>query len=179
MNYHNITKDDMSNGNGLRVVLWVAGCEHHCKGCQNPVTWDPNDGIPFDDDAKKEIFDQLDKDYIKGITFSGGDPLATYNYPAVAELCREIRKKYPNKDIWIYTGYAYDLLKDTTIVKEELADVIVDGEYVEELRDVNLHWIGSSNQKIINVHTGEEYIKQERSVISKDYKSGEQCGCND
>lgn len=72
MRYHNITKDDMLNGDGLRVVLWVAGCSHHCKGCQNPITWDPNGGIPFDEAAKQEIFEQLDKDYISGITFSGG-----------------------------------------------------------------------------------------------------------
>ena len=75
MRYHNITKDDMLNGDGLRVVLWVAGCSHHCKGCQNPITWDPDGGIPFDEAAKQEIFEQLDKDYISGITFSGGDPL--------------------------------------------------------------------------------------------------------
>ena len=79
MRYHNITKDDMLNGDGLRVVLWVAGCGHHCKGCQNPITWDPNGGIPFDDAAKAEIFEQLDKDYISGITFSGGDPLYEAN----------------------------------------------------------------------------------------------------
>lgn len=79
MRYHNITKDDMLNGDGLRVVLWVAGCGHHCKGCQNPITWDPNGGIPFDDAAKAEIFEQLDKDYISGITFSGGDPLHEAN----------------------------------------------------------------------------------------------------
>ena len=85
MRYHNITKDDMLNGDGLRVVLWVAGCGHHCKGCQNPITWDPNGGIPFDDAAKAEIFEQLDKDYISGITFSGGDPLYEANRADVTE----------------------------------------------------------------------------------------------
>lgn len=79
MRYHNITKDDMLNGDGLRVVLWLAGCTHHCKNCQNPITWDPNGGIPFDEDAKQEIFEELEKDYVDGITFSGGDPLLEQN----------------------------------------------------------------------------------------------------
>ena len=104
MRYHNITKDDMLNGDGLRVVLWVAGCGHHCKGCQNPITWDPNGGIPFDDAAKAEIFEQLDKDYISGITFSGGDPLYEANRADVTALAKEIKERYPKKDIWVYTG---------------------------------------------------------------------------
>ena len=86
MRYHNITKDDMLNGDGLRVVLWVAGCSHCCKDCQNPITWDPNGGIPFDEAAKQEIFDQLDKPYISGITFSGGDPLHSANRLEVRNL---------------------------------------------------------------------------------------------
>lgn len=86
MRYHNITKDDMKNGDGLRVVLWLSGCSHKCPGCHNPITWDPNDGLLFDDAAKKEIFDQLDKDYISGITFSGGDPLHEANYEEVGKL---------------------------------------------------------------------------------------------
>ena len=94
MRYHNITKDDMLNGDGLRVVLWVAGCEHCCKGCQNPMTWDPDGGLLFDDAAKAEIFDQLDKPYIEGITFSGGDPLHCANRDGVKALAREIKEKY-------------------------------------------------------------------------------------
>ena len=108
MRYHNITKDDMLNGDGLRVVLWVAGCGHHCKGCQNPITWDPNGGIPFDDAAKAEIFEQLDKDYISGITFSGGDPLYEANRADVTALAKEIKERYPKKDIWVYTGYEWE-----------------------------------------------------------------------
>lgn len=113
MNYHNITKDDMKNGDGLRVVLWLAGCEHHCPGCQNPITWDPDDGLEFDDTAKKEIFDQLDKDYISGITFSGGDPLHPANVNGVLELIEEIKQKYPDKTIWLYTGYTWEQLFDS------------------------------------------------------------------
>ena len=101
MNYHNITKDDMLNGDGLRVVLWVAGCSHHCKGCHNPVTWNENDGLNFDQNAKNEIFEQLDKDYISGITFSGGDPLMFCNREVVGDFIKEIKLKYPNKSIWL------------------------------------------------------------------------------
>lgn len=158
MNYHNITKDDIKNGDGLRVVLWLAGCEHHCPGCQNPITWDPDDGLEFDDAAKKEIFDQLDKDYISGITFSGGDPLHPANINGVLELIEEIRSKYPDKTIWLYTGYTWEQLFDSNnkpyskrgeVVQN--VDVIVDGMFVQNLLDVNYPWAGSRNQRVILV----------------------------
>lgn len=158
MKYHNITKDDMKNGDGLRVVLWLAGCEHHCPGCQNPITWDPDDGLEFDEVAKKEIFDQLDKDYISGITFSGGDPLHPANINGVLELIEEIRSKYPDKTIWLYTGYTWEQLFDSDnnpcskrgeIVRS--VDVIVDGRFVQSLLDVNYPWAGSRNQRVILV----------------------------
>ena len=104
MRYHNITKDDMLNGDGLRVVLWVAGCSHCCKECHNPLTWDPDGGLSFDDRARKEIFEQLDKPYISGITFSGGDPLHAANRMEVRDLMAEIKEKYTDKTIWLYTG---------------------------------------------------------------------------
>lgn len=149
MNYHNITKDDMLNGEGLRVVLWVAGCNHHCKGCHNPITWNENDGLPFDDNAKNEIFELLNRDYISGITFSGGDPLMPCNREKVGETIKEIHNKFPNKTIWVYTGYKFEEVKDLPFMK--YVDVLVDGEFVEELKDVNLFWKGSSNQKVIDV----------------------------
>lgn len=152
MNYHNITKDDLKNGDGLRVVLWVAGCSHECKNCQNPVTWDPNDGIPFDDNAKKELFEILEKDYISGITFSGGDPLFIGNRETVYSLIEEIKTKYPDKTIWLYSGYTFSQIKE--FMPEEILrgiDIIVDGPYVESKRDVNLKWRGSSNQRVILV----------------------------
>ena len=108
MRYHNITKDDMLNGDGLRVVLWLAGCEHHCKNCQNPVTWDPDGGLPFDEAAKAEIYEELDKEYVSGITFSGGDPLLLRNREELTEFLKEIKKNYPEKTIWLYTGYLWD-----------------------------------------------------------------------
>ena len=117
MRYHNITKDDMLNGDGLRVVLWVAGCSHCCKECHNPITWDPNGGLEFDEAAKQEIFDELEKDYIHGITFSGGDPLHMANAYDVTQLAKEIRKKYPNKSIWLYTGAKWEEVKNMKIVK--------------------------------------------------------------
>ena len=151
MNYHNITKDDMLNGDGLRVVLWSAGCTHHCKGCQNPITWNPNDGVPFDENAKAEIFEQLSKDYISGITFSGGDPLY-YPYQ-IYKLTEEIKRKYPNKSIWLYTGYTWEeILSSREKTKAILnIDVIVDGRFEEDKADVKYHWAGSTNQRVIDV----------------------------
>lgn len=154
MRYHNITKDDMLNGDGLRVVLWVAGCSHHCKGCQNPITWDPNGGIPFDDAAKAEIFEQLDKDYISGITFSGGDPLYAANREDVTALAKEIKERYPDKDIWIYTGYEWESVCDLEIMA--YADVVVDGRFILSQRDVTLEWKGSPNQRVIDVKKTKE-----------------------
>lgn len=149
MKYHNILHDNMLNGDGLRVVLFVAGCSHHCENCQNPITWDPNYGVDFDDAAKKEIFEQLDSKYISGITFSGGDPLYKGNIATITALAKEIRQKYPSKTIWCYTGGLYEEYKDEEIM--EYLDVLVDGEYIEALRDLTCHWVGSSNQRVIDV----------------------------
>lgn len=149
MRYHNITKDDMLNGDGLRSVLWLAGCTHQCKNCQNPLTWDINGGLPFDEAAKNELFDSLKPDYISGVTFSGGDPLHPQNRDEVFALAKEIREKFSNKNIWLYTGFLWDDFKDNPNIK--LIDVFVDGEFVEELKDVNLPWVGSSNQRVIDV----------------------------
>lgn len=149
MRYHNITKDDMLNGDGLRVVLWVAGCNHCCRECQNPVTWDPNGGLEFDAAAKQELFDELDKDYVSGITFSGGDPLHLNNAFEVTELAKEIKEKYPNKTIWLYTGSEWKEMKHMKIV--QYLDVLVDGEFEVDKKDNDLHWKGSWNQNVIDV----------------------------
>lgn len=149
MNYHNIVHCDMRNGTGLRVTLFVSGCNHHCKGCHNPQTWDPNSGIEFDGAAKQELFAELNKEYISGVTFSGGDPLFPSNREVILSLCKEIKTLYPNKNIWLYTGYRYEQVKHLEILK--YIDVLVDGKYVEKLRSVNLPWVGSSNQKVIYV----------------------------
>lgn len=157
MRYHNITKADMLNGDGLRVVLWLAGCIHQCKNCQNPVTWDPDGGLEFDEAAKQEIFEELDKDYVSGITFSGGDPLYTGSREGVLSLIKEIKEKYPEKTIWLYTGYMWEKIRDLEIVS--YLDVLVDGPFVEELKDNNLPWKGSSNQRVIDVKMTRELGK--------------------
>ena len=149
MRFHNITKDDMLNGDGLRVVLWVAGCSHYCKECQNPITWDPNGGIPFDADARQEIFVELEKDYVDGITFSGGDPLHEANREDVTALAKEIKSKYSNKTVWLYTGYVWEDICDWDIMN--YVDVLVDGRFEKNLCDIKLQWKGSSNQRVIDV----------------------------
>lgn len=149
MNYHNITVDDMLNGDGLRTVLWVSGCDHHCRGCQNPQTWSPDNGLPFDEAAKAELFGYLARDYISGITFSGGDPLYCGNTHAVGALIAEIREKFPNKTIWLYTGSLFEEIRSLPFIP--MIDVLVDGPYVEALRDTQLHWKGSANQRVIDV----------------------------
>ncbi|MBQ7673208.1 MAG: anaerobic ribonucleoside-triphosphate reductase activating protein [Alphaproteobacteria bacterium] len=149
MKYHNVTTDDMLNGDGLRVVLWVAGCEHHCPGCHNPVTWDENGGLDFDFATVCEIQRELNKPYISGITFSGGDPLHPCNREQITILAKQIKEAYPDKTIWLYTGYSWSDIKDLQIM--QYIDVLVDGRFVESLKDVNVPWCGSTNQNIINV----------------------------
>lgn len=165
MRFHNITKDDMLNGDGLRVVLWVAGCSHHCKECQNPITWDPDGGIPFEEEHRQEIFHELNQDYIDGITFSGGDPLHEANYKEVKALAKEIRTKYPNKTIWLYTGYEWEEINDWSIMK--YVDVLVDGKYDLNKRDLKLQWKGSSNQRVIDV---QDSIKMRKVVLHAEEK---------
>ena len=147
MRYHNITKDDMLNGDGLRVVLWVSGCTHACPECHNPVTWDINGGLPFDEAAKKELFAELAKPYVSGVTLSGGDPLIPQNVDDVSALIDEIKEKFPQKTSWVYTGYEWKDVKDLPLMKN--VDVLVDGPFVKALKDTKLYWRGSSNQRVI------------------------------
>lgn len=174
MNYWKIDNEDVCNGEGLRVVLWLSGCSHKCRGCQNPQTWDSNSGIPFDEAAKEELFRKLDKDYISGLTLSGGDPLFEENLDDVLNLVNEIRHSFPQKSIWIYTGYEWteimeyktpfdnvmtahnsDILYDYHMWKRKniisQCDVLIDGRYIESKRDITLRWRGSSNQHVINI----------------------------
>lgn len=175
MNYHNITHDDMNNGDGLRVVLWLSGCSHHCYQCQNPQTWNPNSGILFDNEAKQEMFNELSKDYISGITLSGGDPLHENNLSEVLSLIEKTRNSFSNKTIWLYTGYTLEqilqpLLINTIPTEEEekridivkMVDVLVDGPYVDAQRDVTAKWRGSTNQRVINIP---ETLKQQKVVL--------------
>ena len=159
MRYHNITKADMLNGDGLRVVLWLAGCSHHCQACQNPITWDANDGLIFDEEAKREVFSELGKSWCSGLTLSGGDPLYVGNREEVSLLVSEVKSKFPDKNIWCYTGYTWEELmkqvKDDENLKIILnnVDVLFDGRFVLSLALEKLHYVGSSNQRIIDVRS--------------------------
>jgi len=139
----------MNNGDGLRTVLWLSGCDHACPECQNPVTWDPECGLVFDEAAKAELFDLLKKSYISGITFSGGDPLFRTNRQEVYELAKEIKKEFPTKTIWLYTGYLYEDVKELPVM--EYVDVLCDGPFIVAQKDNQLHWVGSSNQRVIDI----------------------------
>lgn len=160
MNYHNITTDDMKNGDGLRTVLWVAGCDHHCEGCHNPITWDPKGGIEFGGEAEFELVENLKKDYISGLTLSGGDPLHPKNRLDILWLLNRMQQRMangniPKKTVWIYTGYTWEELMDdpNDIAYNilQLTDVLVDGRFDKSQLDVNYHWAGSRNQRVIDV----------------------------
>ena len=157
MRYHNITKADMLNGNGLRVVLWVSGCSHHCKGCQNPITWNPLCGLEFDEAAKEEIFKELDNSWCSGITLTGGDPLFPGNRHDIRLLVQEINELYPEKNIWCYTGFTWSEVMEQMETDEDLnyiinhIDVLCEGRYVEAERNINKHWVGSNNQRVVEV----------------------------
>ena len=173
MNYHKIEKTSVANGTGIRVVLWCSGCRIGCKNCHNPETWDFNSGNMFDIKAKQELFDALNKPYIKGITFSGGHPLEYENLPDVYDLIKEIRTKFPDKDVWLYTGYTLsindfdttaDICFDNGLLKNyilAMCDVVVDGPYIEAQRDITLKFRGSKNQRLIDV---KETLKQGKII---------------
>ena len=153
MNYEKIDKCSVSNGTGIRTVLWVSGCDIHCRNCHNQQTWDFNSGIPFTENTMQELLYDLSKPYIKGLTLSGGHPLDPHNAPKVLEIVKRVKMVFPNKDIWIYSGYVWeDIIKNETL-REILkyTDVLVDGAYIDELRDISLPFRGSSNQRIIDV----------------------------
>ena len=153
----------MLNGEGLRVVLWVAGCTHHCRECQNPITWDIDGGLPFTEKEREEIFSELEKDYVSGITFSGGDPLHPANVPEVTALAKEIRERFPDKTIWLYTGFLWEEISDMEIAG--YLDVVVDGEFQIARKELLLHWKGSANQRVIRVP---ETLKTGRVVLYED-----------
>lgn len=149
MNYHNITKCDLKNGEGIRVVLWVSGCYHYCPGCHNKQTWKHDSGILFDESARQEIFEELEKDYVTGITLSGGDPLSPKNITEIYGLLWEIKNKYPKKDVWCYTGYRFEEMKEHPII--QMIDVLVDGKFIIEKSIPSPKWCGSNNQRVIRV----------------------------
>ena len=163
MNYIKIETDSIENGTGVRVVLWISGCTLYCPGCHNSEAWDFGYGKRFDDGAKQELFQKLSKPYIDGITLSGGHPLESNNIEDVYRLVYDIKKNFPEKTIWIYTGLSinFEDFKGDSLLSKILckADVIVDGMYYEPLRDITLPFRGSSNQRIIDVKKTLEYKK--------------------
>lgn len=173
----------MNNGDGLRVVLWLSGCSHHCYNCQNPQTWNPNSGIPFDESAREELFMELGKDYISGLTLTGGDPLYEKNLDTVLDLINKIHLLFPNKTIWLYSGYTWEecqpfsedgLLKGSNFAPNlqkilqkrykiiSQCDVMVDGRYIDSQRDITLKWRGSSNQRVIDT---QKSLKENKIVL--------------
>lgn len=189
MNYHNITYPDMNNGSGLRVVLWLSGCDHKCNGCQNPQTWDVNSGIPFDEKAKEELFRELDKDYISGLTLTGGDPLHPSNLDGVLDIVTEFNKRYsitqdavsnkdnnhnmlnenvnkirlllPSKTIWLYTGYKYEEIMNYV----DLCDI---GDYSYQIMMINYEY--EIRQEIISkcdILVDGRYIDSQHNISAK------------
>ena len=160
MNYANIKKYDIADGPGVRVSLFVSGCRHHCKGCFNAETWDFNYGQPYTAETEAEIIDALKSSYIAGFTLLGGEPFEPEHQVEMVKLLKKIREPYPEKSIWCYTGYLYevDLMPSgkvfTEVTQEMLSyiDTLVDGEFIEEEKDLSLKFRGSRNQRIIHLH---------------------------
>lgn len=159
MNYATIKPHDTADGYGVRVSLFVSGCTHHCKGCFNSEAWDFNYGNLYTDDVEDEIINLLNRDYIRGLSLLGGEPMEPQNQIAIAKLIKRVKKELPNKDIWCYSGYTFDhdLAKGGrayTDVTDDILnniDVLVDGKFIEELKDLTLKFRGSSNQRLIDV----------------------------
>lgn len=159
MNYAAIKNCDIANGPGIRVSLFVSGCTHHCKGCFNEVAWDFNYGQPFTQQTIQELLEMLKPPHVKGITILGGEPFEPENQPAVLELLQQVKESYPNKSIWVFSGYLLDRdilsgrLGPWEITREYLnyIDVLVDGPFILEKKELTLRFRGSSNQRIIDV----------------------------
>ena len=178
MNYATIKNCDIANGPGVRVSLFVSGCTHRCKGCFNEVAWDFNYGKPFTQDTVDEILNMLSPDYVKGITLLGGEPFEPENQPAILDLLRQIKKKYPHKSVWAFSGYLFDKdilagrLGPWEITEEYLSyvDVLVDGPFVEGKKDLSLRFRGSSNQRIIDV---KKSLQKGDIVLWEDWQGNE------
>ena len=159
MNYGEIKKTDIANGEGVRVSLFVSGCRRHCKNCFNKVTWDFGYGKPFTEETQKELLDALAPAHIAGLTLLGGDPMEPENQRALLPFVKRVRRELPQKTIWCYTGYTFregaleEQEANCEVTKEliSLLDVLVDGRFIEELKDIRLVFRGSSNQRVIDV----------------------------
>ena len=182
MNYAQIRSMDISNGEGIGVSLFVQGCDFHCKNCFNSETWEFSKGQEWNDKTKNQFLKLIEPPFIQRVSILGGEPLHPQNVQNVLKIVDEIRVSYPAKNIWLYTGYTWeeiwikDNIKTGDKVKDmrekaiknlrrqvvRMCDVLIDGRYVDELRDISLHWRGSSNQRVINV---QETLKQNQIVL--------------
>lgn len=156
MNYATIKSYDIANGPGVRVSLFVSGCEHYCKGCFNSEAWDFKYGSEYNQDTTDQLFKYIKPNYIQGLSILGGEPLHPDNQSEVLKIVQKCRAEYPEKDVWIYTGYTYEDIISGKVGKFsndilKYIDVLVDGKYVEDLKDISLNFRGSSNQRIIDV----------------------------
>lgn len=174
MRYASVKKCDVANGTGVRVSIFVSGCHHHCKGCFNVDAWDFNYGDIYNEDTEKKIMEALDKSYIKGLSLLGGEPLEYVNQQGLLPLVKKVKEKFPDKTIWCYTGYKFDedVLGDMCKKWPETAelvknlDIVVDGKYDENLRDLNLKFKGSANQRIIDV---QKTLKEKKIVLADNF----------
>lgn len=162
MRYLKISNFDTANGLGIGNVLWVSGCSHHCPQCHNPQTWDKNSGEEFTDEVLENLIEKLKRPYIKRLTLSGGDPLFLGNRDEITDIVRKVKKELPKTKIWCYTGYLWEDVKDLPCM--EYIDVLVDGEFKIDLKDISLPFCGSSNQRIINV---QESLKKGSVVLEE------------
>lgn len=153
MNYATVKKTDVANGPGVRVSLFVSGCNHACKGCFNSEAWDFNYGEPFTKDTLNEILAALDHEYIEGFSVLGGEPFEPKNRETVLEIIKAVRKKYGDMSIWCYSGFLFETLKETEVSRDilNLIDVLVDGKFVEKKKNLRLKFRGSENQRLIDV----------------------------
>jgi len=172
MNYATIKWTDIANGQGVRISLFVSGCTHRCKNCFNEVAWDFSYGNLFDEEIQEKILSELASDYIAGVSLLGGEPLEPSNQEALYPFIQEVKRRYPQKTIWCYTGFVFDeqngvlkeTYKNTPYTKKLISmfDVLVDGPYIEELKDIRLKFRGSSNQRVIDV---QESLKTKKCVL--------------
>lgn len=164
MRYASVRKMDISNGESVGVALFVQGCRFHCYNCFNTQTWDFNGGKEWTEEIKNKFLELIDKPYIKRITLIGGEPLADENVQDILNLVNEIRLSFPDKTIWIYSGYTIEDIVNTPIRKEIIkqCNVLVDGRYIDSERDITLKWRGSKNQRVIDL---KETFKQKQIVL--------------
>ena len=167
MNFCSIKDCDIANGQGVRITLFVSGCTNHCKGCFQPETWDFNYGELFTEETENRLLEMLKPSYIDGLTLLGGDPFEPSNQRGLINFLHRVKDVYPNKNIWAYTGFTYDMLKtegshprcEVTDEMLSLIDILVDGPFIEDLKNISLSFRGSENQRILDLTQGDDPVE--------------------